>query len=700
MTTVSDLSIEYLVYEQDVINPLKVDVPIQLVRSTTNTKKTQTAIQFIKKLQETEYKNKPFKCYYFTSRKTFAKSLKNTLMEHGLHFSLYLDCPNIAKKKNVIIQIESLNKLNSAPDLLILDECISLLSQLSSPLHKERLYMNHSAFEGCIKTAKQIVCLDADLHDQRLFEMLKAYRPKDKILFQYNTKKKQGVTAYEYNSKYGCEEQLRKEIKEEKNIFIVVGSIEHGKRLIEDMLKEVRYKFYNAETSDDEFQNVLVNEEWTKYQVVMITSTITNGVDFHKLHFHKSFVFGNSSTTHVRDFKQMIGRVRHLKEKELHYFNDCISYTLPITFENVKNEIEGYLNETNRNMNKYLTAPQLAYLSHKFSLKIDESTKTFNYVLDDSDFFVRLFILNQMEVNASRNSFNILFKEMLKEDGYLITERKVLLDNVCAISKQKHVIRDRVRNKNIQIFDNTILPTKEEFIEINQRVETSKASVEDKRIVSKYNFCNMFMNESDISGKDFETHKHHLKEMQNLKIEKEIAEGMLSIKHIIIKDLQAARGHQRHVYCNPINAEYSAIQLLCEKIGIQGTFDTTTIVYSPSLMETLTWFQESFPSYKRIFKLINKDPDDLNSFLRCINSIFSKWSKTKLSLVSQYSIQTKKIYGFQIKINNSFKMLSDNIKIFISKDNYDLAQLIQQTLNYDRTQLIQPTLLPIRTRQC
>ncbi len=87
--------------------------------------------------------------------------------------------------------------------------------------------------------------------------------------------------------------------------------------------------FTQQELKDEHF--VDVNKFWTKYQVVIHTSTVTAGISFDLPHFDIQINVFNSKTCDSGSFFQGSHRVRHLKQKHIVTFIEQEYVHVPTT---------------------------------------------------------------------------------------------------------------------------------------------------------------------------------------------------------------------------------------------------------------------------------------------------------------------------------------------------------------------------------
>ena len=70
-----------------------------------------------------------------------------------------------------------------------------------------------------------------------------------------------------------------------------------------------------------------VNEIWINYDIVIYTPVITMGINFDiPDYFDVIFLNADCNTCPVREVMQQLMRVRHINDKELHYYLQCNKY--------------------------------------------------------------------------------------------------------------------------------------------------------------------------------------------------------------------------------------------------------------------------------------------------------------------------------------------------------------------------------------
>ena len=119
---------------------------------------------------------------------TFCQSFSQSLKTMFPEFVSYKDISGKidTRHPHAIVQVESLHCVSTTKpiDLLIIDESESVLSQFSSGLHKH-FSPSFAAFKWMVKTAKHVVCMDANLGNWT-YNTIKRMRPSPPIHLHWN----------------------------------------------------------------------------------------------------------------------------------------------------------------------------------------------------------------------------------------------------------------------------------------------------------------------------------------------------------------------------------------------------------------------------------------------------------------------------------------------------------------------------------
>lgn len=246
---------------------------------------------------------------------------------------------NIRNSDRLIIQLDSLHKLNSSInmitqkdcinkyDMIVLDEIEGLLNHLS--FDKIDQYVIHDILKRLIKKSPKILLLDGDMND-RTFDFVDSIKGGSKIYHnEFKPNKKHFI--FTKDLKY-YENEIDKDIKNGKKIVIV------------SMTKTDTEKYYNKykdthkviiHNSIEKNKKILldVNEEWSKCDILIYSPSVESGVDFNiRNYFYKCYAILSNTSTSYRAFNQMLNRVRFYEN------NDIICF-MPLSMNRNQNDI-------------------------------------------------------------------------------------------------------------------------------------------------------------------------------------------------------------------------------------------------------------------------------------------------------------------------------------------------------------------------
>ena len=327
-----------------------------------------------------------------------------------LNFVTYGDIDGLVSEPRVIIQAESLHRLNITADpidLLILDESESIIEQIDSGLFTN-FTRSFAAFQWLLRTAGQVICMDALLGD-RTYNVIKEIRGDEDIILQYNTHKNATNDVYKMTTNFGkWLAVLHDSLANGERIAIDSNSLKDAeviKELISAKFPKLKIGMYSSKTyasiKKEHMSNV--NHYWKQYDVLIKTPTISAGVSFEEAHFDRVFGFFIGITCTTQTCIQMMGRVRNVGTKEYCiYVNPNGTLQLPIKRDIIL---------------------LLLKIRHKLIMdNIDMSQLSFNYQ-DNGDLeiynskYITLWLENVVNKNLNRNNFYGMLMHFIKTSG-------------------------------------------------------------------------------------------------------------------------------------------------------------------------------------------------------------------------------------------------------------------------------------------
>ena len=275
-----------------------------------------------------------------TSRIAFAESVLGRYeKETGLPWEVYNNygAKNRFASPNIVVQAESLHFLSNdrAGGLLIIDECESFLTQMTSFETHKYHRNNVEKFENLLKSSQKIVCMDAFLSEKSTAVLDHFGIVPSK--FHY-TIKNNPRTAKQIPLGRSCPCGARSscvcplvahligQVQVGKKAYVVCSSVKRWREKIQPTLAKhlpnktiLEYNSRHKSTSYEDIQTA-----WKSADVVCVTSSITVGVDFSCKHFDLVYMcISSASRNLLRDLFQAHYRVRHLGDKKMFFSLDA-----------------------------------------------------------------------------------------------------------------------------------------------------------------------------------------------------------------------------------------------------------------------------------------------------------------------------------------------------------------------------------------
>lgn len=259
-----------------------------------------------------------------TFRQTFSKSLREGAFPD---FTLYSDCRGLitpAAHPRLIIQVESLHRLEIGPhpepvDLLVLDEVESVLAQFSSGLHRD-FNASFAAFQWMLRTARRVICMDANVGD-RTYRTLEKFRPAHPIRFHWNRFRRAAGDSYRFTT---CPDawlaSLLAELEAGRRVVAPMNSLIDAEALVgavRERWPEKKVRLYCSTTPQrvktEHFADV--HTFWGDLDLLVYTPTVSAGVSFEAEHFDVLYGKFSDASCDVETCRQMLGRVRSLRSR-------------------------------------------------------------------------------------------------------------------------------------------------------------------------------------------------------------------------------------------------------------------------------------------------------------------------------------------------------------------------------------------------
>ncbi|KAF9090088.1 hypothetical protein BGX29_011678 [Mortierella sp. GBA35] len=234
-------------------------------------------------LEELIKANDDVKFVAITCRRTLADMQE----ERFIGFDNYQDYPGVITRDRVVVQAESLYKLNlkfyCENTILILDEVSSLIKQMcSDKTHGNMHNLNLQVFERLIKRAARVIALDADLCDEEV-EIMKSLRS-DFIVWNNTFQQQKDDNVVLFGSKMKLIDEAVELLRDRKRLWISSTMSARCTEALHATLTEAGFKgecltkntneAFKRDTSKD-INNVMADLDYFIH-----TPTISVGVDY------------------------------------------------------------------------------------------------------------------------------------------------------------------------------------------------------------------------------------------------------------------------------------------------------------------------------------------------------------------------------------------------------------------------------------
>jgi hypothetical protein len=497
-----------------------------LIRSPMGTGKTKAYMWY---LQSELQKQPDLNIIIICSRVTLVSSLVSELNRLGLNFKAYSEFEQLAPSnmqvtQRLVIQIDSLPKLvqsgksSASPyDIVIVDESESACKHFDAETMKRRGNV-WRVFVSICNSTTQLLVFDADLGGRtvdiisslridimdiectRLNPLFAAQFPSTQsIRIWINDKKTDNKTYIYVDTDSSFHYILWKLLEQNNNLCIVCNCKKKAIEFEAEISKKFPLKkvlLYHSGSSDQQKQAVgAINELWIKYDVVIFTPTIGAGVDFNPPdgHFHYVMAYGIASSNPVREFMQMIGRVRYVKNNYVIVYlpNDRPTTCLLDNRESILQQV----------CNDYYQTPDPLGLLEPMQLILMNNNQNMNLNSFRDHLYTSLYCWNRIESARSSMRFAQLFHNAVQHRGgkemYFIMDSK----NIHAIGKQTNELAtDEFTKQIINIVDAKV-SNDMELNAVHLRVSQNQ-SEQDRLIMEQYSILKSYrLNELKVTCK-------------------------------------------------------------------------------------------------------------------------------------------------------------------------------------------------------
>ena len=460
-----------------------------------------------------------------SSRRTFGAKLLGDLNKYG--FKLYSDFEEQYITHNrIICQVDSLLRLDrSKYHIIIVDECESVARYMTSNhfTKNNKATMIINMYQSYLNSADNVYILDADLSDRCVNYYQKVMNVSDNdlavIVNDYQLYKDYTVNYMKFNDWIN---QIMNDLDKNKKMVIAMASNSKAKDLrdtIVDRFHTKKLLFLNREVDDKEKINIVskVDEQWSKYDIVIYTPSVCMGVSYDKLnHFDAIYAYGCEGSLGSQEFCQMIHRVRHPKNKTIYLtFDRYQEYTEDdkITYEATEELICNDYYLTNYEIHTNIVPHRIRKIDDYFKFidggksevieynKKEEKKDDINTHRNERVIYYpyknepeyELYVRNSMETIENKNNFCWSVFSYLKNKQYQLNYLKV--DDALEYAKLlKEKKKQRTEQEKEDYLERIIITqdiTENEYFDLKRKREELRTE-EERLKMKRFQFKNCF----------------------------------------------------------------------------------------------------------------------------------------------------------------------------------------------------------------
>ncbi|KAF8953210.1 hypothetical protein BGZ46_003259 [Entomortierella lignicola] len=516
---------------------------------------------------------KDLKYIFVTPRKSLSRNL-----EDRLHLENHLDFPGLVSGQRVVIQTESLFKLDTkyytGDFVLVLDEVCSVFDQMTSIATMGRHHKsNNQLLESLMREAKTAIALDADVTDREV-EIIKSVR--DDVWVIHNTFKPQKghqVVCYQHEGVLQTK-VIDLVTKSRKKVWIsCTRSAEYAESLHETLkLQGFKGECITANTPESKKKYISqnINEIVKDLDYFIHTPTITVGIDCKVSHFDYDvgFFVAQSKVT-VETSRQMLRRARQVSSQQYHIHIQNETNNLPTAFS----DLVEYL----QSQEVRLKGCVLDNSGFPFVRRMGQASS-----VDLDAMYALIYIQTLSKIHSSMNDFYQRFIDQMVEAGCTIHSADAVLrqnEEYTTLTAQNQKALLQAKYKGISEAKSLDF---EEFEKLNAKTERSQA---DEFALKKHDLMKTYgvRDVSIVTPKWVETYSSP----QEIEAYRNLVEYMADTTLDITKqedksllEYDQARHNAIdvvHTLSDPISFKLQYAKIILDICGFESPFDHKTI---------------------------------------------------------------------------------------------------------------------------
>jgi len=351
-------------------------------------------------------------------------------------FELYSDLQgpiDTEKHPRVIIQIDSLHRLEGSVDLVVLDEIESTLAHMMTKKsydseQAERMNITPikkmwDPLKSYIKHCPKVILCDATLQDTTV-ESLLELRKKDtnnksiKVQNMYQSYSHVCVTTH-IKKRVSALPHIIRLLESDKRLVIPTNAQQEAEKIYVTLTK--RFPEKSIGLIDRNFKGDVNPSSWVNYDCLIYTPTIAAGISFEEFHFHSLLAIFTNRSCDVEMCLQMLARCRKLIDNEMHIY---VPTQNPSSIEMLDEDIDKKIYQKVQTGNSFLDTSMLV-------------NDPYQQCLDTTDVFYKLFKHTYRKKMITQYAFVPYLTQVLRMHGMIAKEDRSTYNEIVDISTEE-----------------------------------------------------------------------------------------------------------------------------------------------------------------------------------------------------------------------------------------------------------------------
>lgn len=568
----------------------------------------------------------PKRVLVLSPRQTFAKSICHEYNEKigsvQESFSCYLDIKPKSSKiptcDRLVLSMESLHYLHTVDlqsnpfDLLIVDECQSNLTQhVCVETNGKNLELNIGMFEDLLHSSDKIIFADAFIGSKTLHFLHHNQIPTH--VYEYQTKMTPR-TAMAFDNDTELFDKLRNSLSKNERNYVFMSS--KNKAMIWSNTIQELYPEKKVVTLTGGSIVYDVRKEWGDADLVIVTSTVTVGINFDiPDHFHNVFIYASCRAKNlIADIFQGHYRVRNLINNRVYFaIYDIANCKLSLSTHFLTSLIDW----------------KADYFEQRHSCFTEASLPIRQLVID-----------NIFECNMSIMKIKQMFYYYLRLCGYTLIEN---CDRTVVDALITDILQEKKDNLNaVTPLEDVPLLTLEQCNKLrSNKMAGAKLSEDEILQLEKKVFISCFVPSDDEEQFLQSSSSNNLwnlwckngrHEIYNLRNEKKIHMGICTLDNMYLKASEKCS-----LSC--VQNEYIVqLEIACNivrKLGLDNSQDCGKVVKHSILCECVDFVKLNLQTIQKAYALRDRRKDKLtftfNNYVDTINQVLVRHSFTKIA---------------------------------------------------------------------